>query len=477
MTHWEVVVVGGGCNGLAAAALTAHAGRRTLVIEQRSHTGGLSAAQPVGANHSIAGLRPYPAALTMKGLETLDLASHGLRVEACPSQVRVFAPGGHMYEVSNRRHFLQEELESNPMADQRYQSFCSSIGPLLSVAFGTPLHSVSRQKVTQLLFRLWRSGLGSARMLARVAPMSAEDFLGEFFSSNAARGARTVPIFSRTWTGPWSPFGALQVLLHEANRGECAVGGPPAVAQALRRAAEANGAVIRTGQRAVRITDESPKSCVVLESGETVTAASIVAACSPNVLYGQLLDPARVGTQRLMRARGTCAVLALALDHRPEWGGITRARVVPEMETMERAFDAVKQGRLPDVQALEIRLAPEGQNALTVYALQTPNEIKGGWNASAHLDLQTQITNQLFEYLPELLGTVVTTELWTPSRLSRDFALPGGHLWHFERDVDQLLRPPPVSPVPNVYWAGGAHAESGVACAGGVAAARAVLLN
>ena len=477
MTHWEVVVIGGGCNGLAAAALTAHAGRRTLVIEQRSRTGGLSAEQPVGAYHSVAGLRPYPAGLTMRGFETLDLASHGLCLEECPSKVRVFAPGRHVFEVSNRPHFLQEEFESDPATDQRYRSFCSSVGPLLRVAFGTPLHSVSRQRVTQLLFRLWRCGLGSARMLARVAPMSAEDFLGEFFSSDAARGLRTVPIFSRTRTGPWSPFGALQVLLHEANRGKCAVGGPPAVAQALHRAAEANGAEIRTGQRAVRITDESRNSCVVLESGETVTAASIIAACSPNVLYGQLLDPARGGTQRMMRARGTCAVLALALDHRPEWGGITRARVVPEMETMERAFDAVKQGRLPDVQALEIQLAPGGQNALTVYALQTPNEITGGWNASAQLDLQTRITNQLFEYMPELLGTIVTAELWTPSRLSRDYALPGGHLWHYERDVDQLLRPPPLCPVPNVYWAGGAHAESGNACAGGVAAARAVLLN
>ncbi len=475
MTRWDVIVIGGGCNGLAAAALAVRGGRRTLLIEQRPHTGGLAATQHFGTGHVITGLQPFPTGATPDELKVLDLASHGLRPEKHTAPLRVFAPEGRTFLLPKSTGSLPEEFESEHLGYRRYRTFCKAVTPLLRAAFGAPMHNVSPSRVVRLSAGLWRCGLAPGRMLARVAPLSAQDFLNEFIANDALQGALTAPLLGRTWAGPWSPFGALQILLHEAS-GSCQIaGGTSVLARALHKAAEAGGVNVRTGQRAIRISDAAGGPSVLLNTGEMLETAAVIVACSPNVLYGTLLDPAQTGARHRMRSRGTCAVLALALDHLPDWGPVIQARIVPGMETMERAFDAVKHGRVPRVQALELHLNSKGPNVLSVHALQTPNEVRGGWSERARAELQEGIMSQLLSHLPELSGGVVTSKLWTPTELARAYALPGGHLQHFERDIDQLLRPPPVCPVPNVYWIGGAHAESGFICAGGVAAARAVL--
>ncbi len=139
--------------------------------------------------------------------------------------------------------------------------------------------------------------------------------------------------------------------------------------------------------------------------------------------------------------------------------------------TQERAFDCVKYGKISPQQTLEIT-ACNTHNTLTIYALQTPSLTNNQWGKSARAALIEQILGQL----PDLNGKILAQQLWTPVDIAEEFGVPGGHVLHFERDLDQLLFPAPDCLPPGVYWSGHfANQESGQIGAAGLGAARMLL--
>ena len=189
------------------------------------------------------------------------------------------------------------------------------------------------------------------------------------------------------------------------------------------------------------------------------------------MLKHRLMSPVLTHNWPPVRSRGTCAVLALVVNRLPDWLGSARVRVSPDLITQEKAFDHVKYGRIPPLQSLEI-VAPEGQNTVVIYALQTPFDVNGGWTQSSRESLATHI----FEQIPALSDNVTTWQLWTPSDIATEFGVPGGHPLHFERDLDQLLFPAPDCLQAGVYWSGHfANRELGEAGIAGLLAARKIL--
>lgn len=143
----------------------------------------------------------------------------------------------------------------------------------------------------------------------------------------------------------------------------------------------------------------------------------------------------------------------------------------PDLITQERSFDHVKYGRIPPLQSLEI-VAPEGQNTVVIYALQTPFNVNGGWTQSNRESLVAHILEQI----PDLNSNISARQLWSPPDIESEFGVPGGHLLHFERDLDQLLFPAPDCLQPGVYWSGHfANLELGEAGIAGLLAARKIL--
>lgn len=460
---WDSVVIGGGCNGLAAAALLAKSGQQTLLLEQRPFVGGLSGAFEFQSGHWIGGMRPYARGVNLELLKPLGITTDKLTWHYQPELSTIRDGDGQTIDPTSEPGFVQ------------YRTKLQRLTPVLRQVFGAPARKLSVSRVLGAIKGLACSKLAGARELARWAPLSAQDFLDEFFSSDSVKGALTAPMLLRTHGGPWTPFGALQIMLHEASGGDNRPNGP-LLTQLLSATALNEGVTIQTGHKAIAIYSDPDHLVVSLADGTSVTARSVIAACSRRHLFESLLEPALTSSESRLRAHGTCAVLAVSMDSWPESLKSKHILCALDMTTMERAFDSVKCGSIPDQQVLDVA-APHGDvndHAVRVCALQTPHTPAGGWTREQRNTLEKQILEQLTRHIPELSGRKTHTHLWTPTDLENDFVLPGGHLWHFQRDLDQLTHPPMPEAPKGVFW-GNANMESGFACASGVDAARTAL--
>ena len=463
MIHWDAIVIGGGCNGLAAAALLAKHGQRILLIEQRPVVGGLSGTCEYRPGHWIQGLRPYIGGYNLDLLKPLNLVDHGLTLHDVPSPATVRDIDGKTVDVQSEGGY------------QNFKAFCLRVAPLLRAIFATPLRPFSLTHAARLVRALPRCGIRHTQTLARVVPLSAQDFLDEFFTCDIVKGALAAPMLLRTFGGPWTPFGALQLMLHEAMRGRY-LPHDANLLHALHASAMAHGVTIQTGRRAVRITPKTDDRVVVLTDHSELNAKSVIATCSLKLLMDSLLDPVQTASHHPLRARGTCAILALEMHQDPQLNITGRIRCALDITEIERAFDCVKHDRIPDQQVLDVSVSASSQSAITVrvHALQTPYTPSGGWTPDTRHCLQQRILKQLYTQIPELADRILDVHLWTPTDLDHEYALPGGHLWHFERDIDQLMCPVPTTLPSGVYW-GKTHMESGFVCASGIKAARQAL--
>lgn len=437
----DVIVIGAGTNGLAAAAALAKAGVDTLVLEKRARAGGLSSYHAFTPENHIPGFRPYPGRIGGALSKALGIA--------LPKQPVVPTYG-----------FWNEEIyQVKPVPDLR------DAGSVLKTIVGLPLEQSSlRQKSTWLTPALTKQ----AKNLAQWIPLSSADLLTELNLDENQRNALAIPPCSRTFGAPKSPFGALQLLLHEP---ELTTDGHAPLVQELEKVAISNGATIRTNAEVEQIFSDTNGLHVMITGGEPIYARFILATCSPGMLKDRLMSPVLTHNWPPVRSRGTCAVLALAVDGLPDWLGSARVRVSYDLITQERAFDQVKYGRIPALQSLEI-VAPEGQNTVVIYALQTPFNVNGGWTQSNRESLVAHILEQI----PDLSNSVTTWQLWPPSDIATEFGIPGGHPLHFERDLDQLLFPAPDCLQTGVYWSGHfANRELGEAGIAGLHAARKIL--
>ncbi|MDE2956134.1 MAG: FAD-dependent oxidoreductase [Bacteroidota bacterium] len=461
MSLWDIIVIGGGCNGLAAAALMAQHGRRTLLLEQRSVVGGLSGAFTYRRDRRIDGMRPFAGGCRIELLKPLGITSDTLK------------------STSDRWTFRDVEGRTFTPADtqgyDRYQAFLDHAVPVLRQICGAHARPYRLSRITRSLSAALRSGPSALRSIARTAPLSAQDFLDEFFTCDRIKGALVAPLLLRTQGGPWTPFGALQLMLHQAAGGGFGPSGPE-LARALYASAQAAGVIIRTGRRAVGLQSSKRHWSVALEDDSSAAARDVIPACSPRLLSESLLDPALTAGQPAFRTRGTCALLTFETDSPTAPLSSTRIQCSLGMTAMERAFDCVKHGRVPHQQVLLVTgtALEAGGQSVRIHALQTPSLPAQAWTRQARETLVQRILTQLRAHLPELEGEIGSAHLWTPADLAEEFLVPGGHLWHFERDLDQLTHPPSIPALDGLY-PGESHMESGYVCASGLGAARRVL--
>jgi phytoene dehydrogenase-like protein len=325
----------------------------------------------------------------------------------------------------------------------------------------------------------------------------------------AARGC------SGNFLGPWSAGSAAVLLLRAASDPQpCGSansypGGLGALTQAMAAAARQAGAEIRTEAEVKQIlTKNGAVSGLALASGEEIAAKSVISSADPKRTLLQLLGPMQLTPDFALRLRnyrcmGTTAKVNLALDALPDFpalrnGGVSaaealagRVHIGPEIDYLERAFDAAKYGRFSEAPWLDATiptltdpsLAPEGKHVLSVVVHFAPYTLLGAdWNSQREA-LGDTVVRTLAAYSPGLPERVVARQVLTPLDLEEKFGLTGGHIYHGELALDQLFTMRPLlewaryrTPLAGLYLCGsGTHPGNGLTGLSGANAAREIL--
>jgi len=524
MEKQDIVIIGGGQNGLVAAYYLAKAGFKPLVLERRAIVGGQCVTEEFHPGFRCSTVASSTGPLLPQLLKDLRLERYGL--EFVRPSVRVCAPGSDgppifIYEDAKR---TAAELAAISSSDaHNYAEFTSSferigraIRPLLEL---TPpnIDAPSKNELWNLGKLGWAiRGLGrkDEYRLLRYGPMAVADLAGEWFETETLRAVIAARGIFGAFAGPWSAGTSAAVLLQAAIDGsaigssEFIKGGMGALTKALANAVIDAGGEIRTDSEVTGINVAGGRiSSVVLSSGVEVPAWTVVSSADPGVTILELLDlgeldPSFRSRIQNYRAVGTVAKIHLALAGLPKFAGIKcedgncgiisgRIHIGPDIDYLERAFDAAKYGDFSPRPYVEVTiptltdtsLAADGAHVMSIHAQFAPFNLKNGDWDSRREELGDTVVEMLSEYVPNLKGLIVARKVLTPLDLKQTFRLTGGHIHHGEMSLDQLFAFRPVigyaqyrTPIAGLYLCGsGTHPGGGVTGAPGFNASREIL--
>jgi phytoene dehydrogenase-like protein len=495
----RVIVVGGGHNGLVAAAWLAKHGREVVLLEARDQLGGVAARETFGDGFAVPGLLHDSAGFRGWIADALGLAAHGLRRRATPLTVLAAEREAAPLALTGDR------LEGADGDAERYGELRGFIGRVARV-----VRRLTDEPAIDPLGGLWpllTTGLAVRRLgardlveLLRVAPMCVADWMRDSFASEAVRAFVAAPALEGAFTGPWSAGTAANLLLREATAEAEVEGGPAAVTAALEAAARAFGVTLRTGARVggIRLGPDGVAG-VTLADGESLDAALVVSTCDPKrtllgLVGSQHLTARLAGAVRAIRTRGTTAKVHLALSAPLETADgrkVEALRTGGTLDALEKAFDAAKYRRFAERPALDVRvpteqdpsLAPPGHHVVSILAHAAAYDLEGGWTDATREALGDAVVATLAEACPGVSAASVAREVLTPADLEARYGLTGGHVHHGEHAPDQLMFMRPTidcaryaTPIPGLYLGGsGAHPGGGITGVPGALAAKAVL--
>ena len=518
---YDVAIIGGGHNGLTAAAYLARAGLKPVVLEKNAVAGGAALTEEFhpGFRNSVAS---YTVSLLDPGvISDLDLHNHGLRIIERPAanfmpidgERGFFWPYGMAAKQAEIAKLAARDAERYPAYDAALERAASVLRDLTRT---TPPNAgggwIELLKGAGIGRRVLGLTLEDQRLLTDLFTKSAADFLDPWFENDHVKALFAFDGIVGSYASPWTP-GTAYVLLHHCF-GEVngkmgvwghAVGGMGAITQAMARSAEAAGAVIRLDAPVRRVVVEKGRAAgVELQSGEIVRARAVAANVGPKLLFRDLIDAGDVDPvlrQRFTTIKTGSATFRMnvALSElprftsRPEPGPHHGAGIViaPTMAYMERAYlDAKRDGwaREPVVEmlipsVLDETLAPTGQHVASLFVQHVAPKLPGGrtWENPQEKERFADIVIEtVTRHAPNFRRSVLGMQALSPLDLEMRFGLVDGDIFHGQLSLDQLFSTRPVlgyanyrMPVAGLYLCGsGAHPGGGVTGLPGRNAAR-----
>jgi phytoene dehydrogenase-like protein len=521
---YDVVIIGGGHNGLTCACYLAGAGLKVRVLERRAVVGGAAVTEEFAPGFRNSSAAYTVSLLNPKIIRDLRLYHHGLKIIERPFANFLPLPDGRSFSLGPTLADTQREVARFSARDAQrlpdyYRTIDAVAQTLRDLVLETPPNLGGG-------WRDWLRGILLGRRLARLArstqrdlwefvTRSAGDLLDYWFDSDPVKAALGFDAQVGHFASPYSP-GSAYVLLHHAfgevngKRGTWghALGGMGAISEAMAKEARARGVEITTGAEVLAVRVKAGRATgVTLADGREIEAHAVAAGVNPKLLYLRLIEPQALDADfRARIERWRCASgsfrMNVALAELPDFTCLpgTRAQAhhssgiifAPSLAYMERAyFDARSSGfsREPIVELLipstvDTTLAPPGMHVASLFCQHFNPTLPDGrsWDEEkeAAADL---IVGTVDRYAPNFGKNIVARKLLSPLDLERDFGLIGGDIFHGALTLDQLFSARPLlgyadyrSPVSRLYLCGaGAHPGGGVTGAPGHNAAREIL--
>jgi phytoene dehydrogenase-like protein len=517
----DVVIIGGGHNGLITAFYLAKAGYKPLVLERSAQVGGAAVTDEFHPGFRCSTLAHTAGPLLPSVVRDMQLERHGLKLITPEVCVTAISPDGRalsLYQDAKRSAqaiaaFSQKDAAKYP----EFEQSLGKIGKVIGEALATTPPDIDHPSNGDL-WSMLKTGrairkLGKKDMfrLLRWGPMAVADLASEYFETELLRAVIAARGVFGTFLGPWSAGSALVLLIraaadpHPAGSACFAAGGMGAVTRAMASAAKAAGAEIRTGAEVSEIRVQNGAATgVLLSTGEEIQARAIISNADPKRTLLKLTDPTHLSpdfVQKLQhyRGNGTVAKVNLALSSLPNFTALKsgdsaalkgRIHIGHEIDYLERAFDESKYGNFSRQPYLEVAipsltdptLAPEGKHVISIYMQYAPYKLKGSWEEQRESLGQTVIQT-LAQYAPNLPELILARQIITPLDLEEKYGLTGGQIFHGELALDQFFTMRPLldwaryrTPIQNLYLCGsGTHPGAGLTGGSGANAAREIL--
>ncbi len=514
---YDVVIIGGGHNGLVNAAYLARAGRKVLVLERRHVLGGAAVTEEIYPGFQFSVCSYVVSLLRPEIIRDLDLPRHGLEILPLDGTFTPMPNGDYLWRMNDHGR-MRREIRRHSITDaEAYEEFgqamvhiCRFVKPILGMIPPDPSHP-NFKDLKHAWFMLDRfRGLPDRDRynLIQLMTMSATDFLDQWFETDVLKATMSASGIIGTFLGIRSP-GTAYVLLHHYMGEIDGVfrawglprGGTGGISNAIADAAREAGAEIRTKATITKILVKNGRAAgVVLENGEEIAADVVSSSVDPRLTFLQMLEERElpgdfVEEVKRYKFRGSSGKVNLALDGLPEFKslpGVGRhlrgaISISPSVDYMERAYDDAKYGNFSRRPYIDIviptltdpSMAPPGKHVMSCFVQYAPYKLaEGTWDEKREAFGDT-VVDTIAEHAPNLKQLILHRQVVTPLDLEREWGLSEGNIFQGELSLEQLFFLRPVAgwaryrtPIRNLYMCGSAtHPGGGIMGAPGRLAA------
>ena len=511
VNNYDVAIIGGGHNGLVAAAYLARAGRRVVVLEKRPIVGGAAVSeQPFGPDYTVTSLSYVVSWLSPDMVRDLQLEKYGYHVYP---QGPYFAPrrDGTYLALPEDKAARHAEIAKFSARDaeayDRWETWMAGLGRMVSPLLAQIPPKVGSKRPADLLAQaglakqLRGVDVRGAFDLTRLFTSSLADIVESHFESDAMRGVLSVSGVIGMWAGPRSA-GTAYVMLHhhvgDAVDGQTgawgfARGGMGAISNAIASAASTAGAEVRVSAPVARIDTRAGRVIgVTLDSGEEIVAPVVIATTHPKIAFLDLIDSGelprdfiddiqgyqtRSGTVKVNFAVDRLPIFASHPEFDPQIYGGTIV-LSESLDDVERAYQDAASGRPSELPFADIcipsvfddSLAPPGHHIVSMFTQWVPSGFADAPH-TAELDAYAdRLTARMEAVAPGFTDSIVGRQVIGPHQMQTEYGLVGGNIFHGELTPGQMFHARPAAgyadlrtPIHGLYQAGsGTHGGGGV---------------
>jgi phytoene dehydrogenase-like protein len=518
---YDVIVIGGGHNGLVNAAYLARAGKKVLVLERRHVLGGAAVTEEVFPGFKFSVCSYVVSLLRPEIIRELDLPRHGLEILPLDGTFTPMPDGDYLWRVNDHAKTRREIARHSRVDAEAYDEYGKAmiemahfVKPIMNMTPPDPT-SLNPKGLKDLHFlgkRFQKLSVEDKYNQVQLMTMSAVDFLDQWFETDVLKATMSASGIIGTFLGVRSP-GTAYVLLHH-YMGEIdgafrswglSRGGTGAISNAIADAAREFGAEIRTESPIAKILLKNGRAKgVVLANGDEIHADVVSSSVDPRLTFMKMVGEEHLPddfTEDLKRYkyRGSSGKVNLALAGLPNFkclpgvGPHLRGAVSisPSVEYMERAYDEAKYGRFSRRPYIDMvipsltdpSVAPPGKHVMSCFVQYAPYNLKeGNWDDKRE-EFGDTVIDTIAEHAPNIKDLILHRQVLTPLDLEREFGLSEGNIFQGELTLEQLffLRPAPGwaqyrTPIRNLYMCGSAtHPGGGIMGAPGRNAAMQML--